>query len=370
MITITRRLFTEDRIYRTLHQLTKSSVCHSHRYCVEKLDERGIVEVTGADASSFLQGLITNDIRHLDDGSKSMFTMFLNSKGCVLYDSIIHKVVDKFYVECDVAGVASLEKHLKMFKVRRKVDINVVDSLKVWSVFDPKQLDELKLNDEVKVVKDVGQERVVPCQGANVDQVLELDVKLANDLSDECLTMSNDPRLPSLGRRLIASNDVNVANIMEDHKIQVDDTLSYKLFRYMLGVGEGMKELPHSECFPLEVNCDYLHGVSFHKGCYIGQELTARIHHTGVVRKRLMPIYLDGNNCDIPFNTPIFIVGSGKQKRVGKLRGVENNTALGLTRISDALGVKLKVGDVTGYTLKPYWWPQEASKENQMSTRE
>ncbi|XP_022196753.2 putative transferase CAF17 homolog, mitochondrial isoform X2 [Nilaparvata lugens] len=70
MIAITRRLFTQDRIYRTLHQLTSVSVCNSHTYCVEQLGERAILEVTGTDASSFLQGLITNDIRHLDDGSK------------------------------------------------------------------------------------------------------------------------------------------------------------------------------------------------------------------------------------------------------------------------------------------------------------
>ena len=61
----------------------------------------------------------------------------------------------------------------------------------------------------------------------------------------------------------------------------------------MLGVAEGGEDLPTGKCFPMEYNLDYLKGVSFHKGCYIGQELTARTHHTGVIRKRILPISLD-----------------------------------------------------------------------------
>ena len=64
----------------------------------------------------------------------------------------------------------------------------------------------------------------------------------------------------------------------------------YKLLRYRLGVCEGSQEIPFDKVTPLEHNVEYMHGVSFHKGCYLGQELTARTHHTGVIRKRIMPL--------------------------------------------------------------------------------
>ena len=62
--------------------------------------------------------------------------------------------------------------------------------------------------------------------------------------------------------------------------------------RYKLGVCEGSEEIPTAKATPLEFNLEYMHGVSFHKGCYLGQELTARTHHTGVIRKRIMPVKL------------------------------------------------------------------------------
>ncbi len=66
----------------------------------------------------------------------------------------------------------------------------------------------------------------------------------------------------------------------------------YHRHRLALGVAEGTDEVPLGACFPLEYNLDYLNGVSFSKGCYLGQELTARSFHTGVIRKRVMPISL------------------------------------------------------------------------------
>merc|ERR1712215_588921 len=68
------------------------------------------------------------------------------------------------------------------------------------------------------------------------------------------------------------------------------DMSSYVYRRCILGISEGVEDMPVGKCIPLEYNLDYLQGVSFHKGCYIGQELTARTHHTGVIRKRILPL--------------------------------------------------------------------------------
>ncbi len=110
---------------------------------------------------------------------------------------------------------------------------------------------------------------------------LKLDSKIIHHFGD--------PRLPELGWRIFGPSDWTPTISNNTGKIVQEDEERYKDLRYTLGVGEGVVEIPFGKSFPLEVNGDFLHGISFHKGCYLGQELTARTHHTGVVRKRLMP---------------------------------------------------------------------------------
>ena len=95
-----------------------------------------------------------------------------------------------------------------------------------------------------------------------------------------------DPRLEELGWRVLLGPE---AEVETKYNIDIVEESEYKAFLYSLGVGEGAVDFPTGNSFPLESNGDYLHGISFQKGCYIGQELTARTHHTGVIRKRLMP---------------------------------------------------------------------------------
>lgn len=104
---------------------------------------------------------------------------------------------------------------------------------------------------------------------------------------DPSLLSFGDPRLNELGWRIFVPK--NNSSLFPPKDIAISTESSYTKLRYALGVAEGARELPSAACFPLESNGDYLHGVSFHKGCYLGQELTARTHHTGVVRKRIMP---------------------------------------------------------------------------------
>lgn len=334
---------------------------------VEPLLKRGLIRVSGEDASSFLQGIVTNDMKHLQE-TKSIFTMFLNTKGRVLFDSIVYKRNEEhtFFVECDLDGVQSLVKHLKMYRVRRKVNVDPInDEWKLWVLFNPKEVVETSNN----VVKQENQD-LVPCSLPDIE-----NNEVQNYLND--ITLSNncgiypDPRLALLGYRVIAPKNENLIKEVQNAGISVDSSAhSYRMFRYRLGVGEGIKELPTEKCFPLEANCDYLHGVSFHKGCYIGQELTARTHHTGVIRKRLMPLVLDSELTDESalIDASIEDASGEKKTSIGKLRGVEKNCALGLMRIAEALVVKkLKVNSYEGTTERPHWWPQELPKERMES---
>lgn len=215
-----------------------------------------------------------------------MFTMFLNVKGRVLYDGIVYRMEERgaFLVECDVGGVDSLCRHLKMYRVRKKVEIDsLADDYNVFALFNADNLEKVKSEK-----KDIGLPGIiVPCDLLKATLPDSGSMKAYRDLS-----IFRDPRIAYLGSRIIASKTTDVsAQIGEIINLNNTSEQSYKQFRYYLGVGEGITDLPPTDCFPLEANCDYLHGVSFHKGCYIGQELTARTYHTGVVRKRLMPLY-------------------------------------------------------------------------------
>lgn len=310
----------------------------------EKLD-RSLINVSGRQANEFLQGLITNDMRHLEEGNKSMYAVFLNLQGRILYDTIIYKNEEdnSFWIECDSAITLLLEKHLNKYVIRKKIDINVWEGHNVWALFNPKVICEQFVTDQ----------NCVP----NV---------LTNEVDDICRKLKiisfRDPRLALLGYRAIVPHTVNLESGMKLQNSGIYD-MSYRSLRFNLGIAEGSVELPPGKCFPLEANCDYLHGISFHKGCYIGQELTARIHHTGVIRKRIMPLYFD-NLPSSKFSPDTPIIEDSTKKIVGKLRGLEQSLGLGLLRIAEALKAqKLYVGDYSCSTIKPTWWPHEAPRD-------
>ncbi|XP_071450663.1 putative transferase CAF17 homolog, mitochondrial, partial [Hetaerina americana] len=318
----------------------------------ECLSNRSIVRVSGSDAVDYLQGLITNDMKHLSDDPvstkegrqhlRAMYCMFLDARGRVILDSIIYRVLTKnkndeltdiFYVECDSEMSATLLKHLKLYKLRKRVDISQIsDELDVWVKFCP----------------DVA-------ESERASSYLFEEIKSQGSLA------FRDPRLHSLGVRILCpKGDFN-----KTANVQILESGHYRVHRYRLGVGEGMNDIPPGNSFPLEANCDYLHGVSFHKGCYVGQELTARTHHTGVVRKRLMPLSLPNSFVQM---SEASIVDTSTSKVVGKLRGVTDVggkcVGLGLLRVAEVLRApSLKLGESEVKTEKPFWWPEEAPKE-------
>jgi len=305
--------------------LRKSSVFTQSRsiQCqAQQLKCRSIIQVSGADASQFLQGLMTNDIRHLEeDPKKSMYCMFLNTQGRVLYDAIVYNSQEKdsYLIECDANCSSALAKHLSMYKVRRKVSINPNDSLKTWIFFDQPQ----------------------------------------ENISDKAI-VSTDPRTQELKWRVLARPDQ-----IQENNLEIIAEDEYTKLRYKLGIGEGVADLPPGKSFPLECNCDYLHGVSFHKGCYIGQELTARTHHTGVIRKRLMPLSFE-KPAAINAEEADLVIRNENGRKVGKLRGIVPGSTHGLAllRIQESLSSShLKLDSNVVSTHRPVWWPIEAPKD-------
>lgn len=308
---------------------------------VECLNNRALLRLSGKDASMYLQGLVTNDMRHLESGALSMYALFLNSKGRVLFDSIIYKVENEqaYLIECDAAAASSLYDLLIHYKVRRKINVDSVkEKYTIWSVVDQKQFQKTDTSFDYKKTLN----------------------SLLNAIPNAIITI--DPRLSHLGLRIMIPIELNIRNEIAKANINSREDSFYKLMRYRLGVGEGIEELPCEKCFPMEVNGDYMHGISFHKGCYIGQELTARTYHTGAIRKRIMPLVftekVEVNEHGIPIYT-----NTESNKSIGKLYGVEKLCGMGLLRIEEALKAdELKVLNFKCTTHRPFWWPNEAPK--------
>lgn len=247
----------------------------------------------------------------------------------MLYDSIIYMTSPEnaekveFLVECDSSVTANLINHMKLYRVRKKIDLSVSDEHDIWCL----QGDSKELSTNVRTFA--------------------------------------DPRVKSMGSRVITEKGADLKKQLGD--VTEGSLDEYTMHRYKLGVGEGVIDHLPEKSLPLESNCDYLHGVSFHKGCYIGQELTARTHHTGVIRKRLMPLTFDKSiSFKLGSEEAAADVKNEKGAAVGKIRNVVENIGLGLMRIEPALAAKeMNFNSNILTTHKPDWWPVEAEKSPQ-----
>ncbi|XP_037354681.1 putative transferase CAF17, mitochondrial isoform X2 [Talpa occidentalis] len=171
--------------------------------------------------------------------------------------------------------------------------------------------------------------------------------------------MARDPRTARMGWRLLARVQ-GPAPVLGS---QLGDAQDYHRHRYQQGVPEGIRDLPPGVALPLESNLAFMNGVSFTKGCYLGQELTARTHHTGVVRKRLFPVRLSGDlpACGLAPGTPV-LTASGQV--AGKYRAGQGHVGLALLR-AELIHGPLHVGTsergrVALTASVPDWWPGAA----------
>lgn len=307
-------------------------------YILEPLKERELIRLHGAEVVPFLQGLVTNDMSRLQEpnGPSSLYALFLNRGGRLMYDTIIYRTNDPetFLIECDRDSSSDFRRHLRTYRVRKRIDIDSVDDeYTPWVLFSDSK-------------------------NAHVTTKSGLD-----------LFLTPDPRLKMLGTRILAPTDVEATQLGTDlwrnHEIAVINPTpqeNYKLMRYKQGIGEGIRELPPGKCFPLEANADYLNGVSFNKGCYVGQELTARVHHSGVIRKRYMPLR---------FTAPVssnYTVKSVAGANLGRVFGHSQNHGVGLLRIDPVLSgqQQLVIDGERCYVERPNWWPTESSRSAAM----
>lgn len=218
-----------------------------------------------------------------------------------------------FLVEFDGEDVEKFLKHVKRHKLRAKLALRLLDEgeLEVWSKWD----------DEERWTAHTQQDPAT---------------------SDGAIGLT-DCRAPGMGQRLLLPSG-NVAGL---EGVEEAPLSAYTIRRYLRGVPEGQKEIPREELLPMNANFDLMKGIDFKKGCYVGQELTIRTHHTGVVRRRILPVALYDRSSDAPekldydassaFVQPEHdadIRRDDKKKRAtGKLIGSVGNVGLGMCRV-------------------------------------
>lgn len=197
------------------------------------LEDRGVIAVTGEDAGKFLQGLITNDLGLLERQS-AVFAALLAPQGKILFDFLVVKSPDGYLLDVAKNQAAALTKRLSMYKLRAKVAISSLPDQAVCAPCGP----------------------------------------------DAPGTVYADPRSSIIGWR----------TIVENASMAGPPASEYPSFRIDLGIPEGGKDFAWGEVFPHEANMDVLHGVSFEKGCYVGQEIVSRMEHRGTARRRFVRV--------------------------------------------------------------------------------
>lgn len=220
-----------------------------------KLKDRSIVEVSGPDAVHFLQGLVTNDLTKLQAEDEAQFAAFLSNKGRMLAETIVHRVAeDAYLLDVHESVRQRVMKLLKLFKLRANVTIeDAAGRYNVWAVMGG-------------------------------------DDKLSQGLHEiPAGAVVKDPRDQTLGFRVVASakHEDATRKILGKLGLKEAPKHFYDQLRLLCGVPEGMEV---DGGIPLEYNLEKLNGVNFHKGCYTGQELVARTHFKGLVRKRVVPL--------------------------------------------------------------------------------
>ena len=233
------------------------------------LPGRTLISLDGPDATDFLHNLIPAPILPLNEQSSCIPSAFLNAKGRILHDVFVHKPTEKdsqrWLLEVDTNSAPLIFKHLKKHKLRSK--------------FALKQLSQ----DEASV--------------------FYLWPRSAEPPKLDGLTVHKDPR-SKMGRRgYLMSSDAASQLKSSFEQLEVKEEYhweDYMIHRLLNGHAEGPLEILSEHALPQESNFDYYGGIDFHKGCYLGQELTIRTHHTGVVRKRILPVQIYSDDKPIP----------------------------------------------------------------------
>ncbi|MDR3538102.1 MAG: folate-binding protein [Acetobacteraceae bacterium] len=258
------------------------------------LPGRGIIGVTGEDRIAFLQGLVSNDVAQAVPG-RAVWAALLTPQGKYLADFFIIADGDRLLLDCEAAQIATLLPRLSRFRLRAKVTLQALPELGVYAAWD------------------------APPNAGRI--------------------VAADPRLPEAGWRVLSE----VA--LPTNASEAD----WDRHRLGLGLPDGARDLEIEKTVLLEAGFDELHGVSWSKGCYMGQELTARTKYRGLLKRRLVPVTIEG---PLPApGTPVLRDAA----EIGTMRSGRDQVGLAVLRLDALSGGLLTCGDATLIPRLPGW---------------
>ena len=268
------------------------------------LDDRAVLAISGPEAREFLQGLVTNDVAGGLAPGAGLYTALLSAQGKILYDFFVTEGDGALLIDCAKASRDALLKKLKMYKLRARVEIEAREPLAVYS--------NLKGHPENRTTS----------------------------YADRAVTFA-DPRLSALGMRSIGAIAEMPANLPGPR--------GYHEMRLARGVPEA-GDFGFEKVFALDAGLEELRGVSFTKGCYIGQELTSRMKHRATTRKRILTLTAESA---LPDTGSVTRGGS----EIGEILSTHGHTAFALVRMDR---LEETQGDVAAASIpvtlkKPQW---------------
>lgn len=237
---------------------------------------RGVIVLYGPDTKVFLQGIITNDINKLST-QKSIYSLLLNSQGKYLYDFFLVEHDKYIYLECENIYVQQIIEKFNLLKTYLRVKIKDISSLYKVGVLLDSNLDEC---------------------------------------SNESQIIFSDPRHVALGVRIIHKDEI---------KEPVGNFAEYETIRIQNLIPDGAKDMVQNSSFPLQYLIDRANGISFNKGCYIGQEVVNRMRRQEIFRRKL---YLVSGDDALP-NIGTKVINADNEE-IGELRSSVNNIGLAL----------------------------------------
>ena len=285
------------------------------------LEDRGILYLHGEDVLEFLQNLITNNIHKVKE-SYSCFASLLTPQGKYLFDFIIIKHKNGYFLDCEKKQIDQLYKQLNIYKLRSKVEI-------------------LNLSNEF-VVAAISKEKYLSLQNTNDDP------GFTTKYNEDPVVL--DPRNKELGGRLIINLEKLNPSIKE-LKLESKESNEYYSYSHKIGIVQLNTNELQNKIFGIECNFEELNGIDFKKGCYVGQENTARIKLKDKLSKKLLPIeVVDGT---IKTDDEISI----NEKQIGKVL-ISERYPFGLIKFKDEnfdFDKKFNCGSASIKILRPIW---------------
>ena len=286
------------------------------------LTDRGLVTIGGPDARDFLQGLVSNDMR-LAAPDRALWAALLTPQGKFRHDFFIITRKDDFLLDCEAERLMDLGRALSKFKLRSNITLGIAQGWTVTAILGADAAERLGLE---------------PRAGA------------ARALDDGGIALV-DPRHVGLGARLVLPNPADA--MLSSLGLVTAERAHYEAARLALGLPDGSRDMEPDKATLLENGFMELAGVAWDKGCWMGQELTARMKYRGLVKRRLLPVAYDGAP---PEPGAILTLPDGRE--AGEMRSGIDGKGLALIRLErlrEAGEAPLHIGDRTMQVQVPDW---------------